>query len=62
MMGLTMRGYHPSYGIKSGWSLRSKVMGTLDHFRYSGVAGKTAMTSLDVSFYFLLDSYDSGPP
>jgi hypothetical protein len=35
-MGQTMRGYHPGYGTKSGWSLRSKVMGTSDHLRYSG--------------------------
>jgi hypothetical protein len=61
-MGLTMRGYRPGFGTMSGWSLRSKVMGTLDHLRYSGVAGETAMTSRAVSFYFLLDSYESGPP
>jgi hypothetical protein len=61
-MGLTIRGYRPGFGIKSRWSLRSKVMGTSDYFRYSGVVGETAMTSRAVSFYFLLDSYDSGPP
>jgi hypothetical protein len=37
-------------------------MGTSDHLRYSGVAGDTAMISQAVSFYFLLDSYESGPP
>jgi hypothetical protein len=42
MMGLTIRGYHPSFGIKFGWSMRSKVMGTSNHLRYSGVAGETA--------------------
>jgi hypothetical protein len=62
MMGLTMRGYHPSFGTKSRWSMQSKVMGTSDHLRYSGVAAETAMTSWAVRFYFLLDSYDSGPP
>jgi hypothetical protein len=36
MMGLTMRGYHPGFGTMSGCSLRSKVMKTLDHFKYSG--------------------------
>jgi hypothetical protein len=61
-MGLTMIGYHPSFGTKLGWSLWSKVMGTSDHLRYSGVAGETAMTSRVVSLCFLLDSYDSGPP
>jgi hypothetical protein len=40
-----MRGYRPDFGKKFGWSLRSKVMGTSDHFRYSEVAGETAMTS-----------------
>jgi hypothetical protein len=55
-MGLTMRGYHPRFGMKSGWSLWSKVMGTSDHLRYSGVAGETAMPSRAGSFYFLLDS------
>jgi hypothetical protein len=33
---LIMRGYPSGFGIKSGWSLRSKVMGTSNHFRYSG--------------------------
>jgi hypothetical protein len=42
--------------MKSEWSLRSKVMGTLDHFKYSWVAGETPMTPRAVSFYFLLDS------
>jgi hypothetical protein len=36
MMGLTMRGYRPSFGTESGWSLRSKVMVISDHLRYSG--------------------------
>jgi hypothetical protein len=44
-MGQTMRGYHLSFGTKSGWSLRSKVMGTSDHLKYSGVVGETSMTS-----------------
>jgi hypothetical protein len=35
-MELTIRGYHPGFGTKFGWLLRSKVMGTSDHFRYSG--------------------------
>jgi hypothetical protein len=61
-MGLTMRGYCPSFGTKSWWSLRSKVMGTSDHLCYLGVVGETDMTSRAVSFYFLLDSYESGPP
>jgi hypothetical protein len=61
-MGLTMRGYHPRFSTKSGWSLRSKVMGTRDHLRYSGVAGETAMASWAMSFYFLLDSYEPEPP
>jgi hypothetical protein len=52
----------PSFGIKSGWSPQLKVMGTLDHLRYSGVAGPTAKTSRAVSFFFLLGSYESGPP
>jgi hypothetical protein len=56
MMGLQIRGYRHSFGTKSGWSLLSKLMGTSDHFRYSGVAGETSMTSWVVSFYFLLDS------
>jgi hypothetical protein len=56
MMGLTMRGCRPSFSTKSGWLLRSKVMGTSYHLRYSGVAGETAMTSRAVSFCFLLDS------
>jgi hypothetical protein len=30
-------------------------MGTLDHFKYSGVMGETAMTSQAVRFCFLLD-------
>jgi hypothetical protein len=55
-MGLTMRGYYPGYGTKSAWSLWSKVMGISDHFMYSGVAGKTAMTSQAVSLCFLLES------
>jgi hypothetical protein len=61
-MGLIMRGYHPGFGTKSGWSLRSKVMGTSDHLRYLGVAGETVITSQAVSFCFLLDSHESGPP
>jgi hypothetical protein len=55
-MELTIRGYQPSFGTKSGWSLRSKVMGTSDHFRYSRVLDPTAMISQMVSFYFFLDS------
>jgi hypothetical protein len=55
-MGLMIRGYRPSFGMKSGWSLQSKVIGTSDHFRYSGVAGSIVMTSRAVSFYFLLES------
>jgi hypothetical protein len=51
-----MRGCCPSFDTKSGWSLWSKVIGTSDHFRYSGVAGETAMTSRAMSFYFHLDS------
>jgi hypothetical protein len=43
-MGLTIRGYRPDFGIKYEWSLRSKVMETSDHFRYSRVAGETDMT------------------
>jgi hypothetical protein len=35
-MGQTMSGYRPSFGIKSGWSLWSKVMGTSYYLRYSG--------------------------
>jgi hypothetical protein len=61
-MGLTMRGYSPGFGTKFGWSLRSKVMGTSDHLRYPGASGDTAMTTQAVSFYFLLYSYESGPP
>jgi hypothetical protein len=45
MMGQTMRGYNAVFGTKSRWSLRSKVMGTLDHLRYSGVEGETVVTS-----------------
>jgi hypothetical protein len=56
MMGQTMRGYHVGFGTKSGWSMQSKVMGTSDHLRYSGVAGEIAMTSWVVSFCFRLDS------
>jgi hypothetical protein len=56
MMDLTIKGYRPDFGMNSGSSLWSKVMGTSDHFRYSGVAGDTAMTSRSVSFHFLLDS------
>jgi hypothetical protein len=55
-MGQTMKGYRPDYGTKFGWLLRSKVMGTSDHLRYSEVAGETVMTSRVVSFYFHLDS------
>jgi hypothetical protein len=47
---------------KVGVALWSKVIGTSDHLRYLGVAGETAMTSWAMSFCFLLDSYDSGPP
>jgi hypothetical protein len=36
MMGLTIRGYQLGFGMKSGWSLQSKIVGTTDHFRYSG--------------------------
>jgi hypothetical protein len=57
-----MRGYRPGFGTKSGWSLWSKVMGTSDHLRYSRVAGETVMTSRAVSFYFRLDSKESGSP
>jgi hypothetical protein len=46
----------PQFGIKSGWSPLSKVMGTSDHFRYSTVVGETTTTSRAVSFYFLLNS------
>jgi hypothetical protein len=45
MMGQTMIGYHPGFAIKSRWSLQSKVMGTSDYLRYSGVVVETAMTS-----------------
>jgi hypothetical protein len=61
-MGLTMRGYCPSFGTKSRWSLWSKAMGTSDHLRYSKVVSETAMTSRAVSFCFLLDSCESRPP
>jgi hypothetical protein len=39
-----------------------KMMGTSDHLRYFGVVGENVMTSQAVSFCFLLDSYESGPP
>jgi hypothetical protein len=55
-MGLTMRGYRPGFGTKFRWSLRSKVMETSDHLRYSGVVGETVMTSRVMSFCFRLDS------
>jgi hypothetical protein len=55
MIGLTIKGYRLSFGMKYGWSLRSKVIGTSDHFRNSGVVGETDMTSGAVSFCFLLD-------
>jgi hypothetical protein len=55
-MGQTVRGYRSIFGTKFRWSLRSKVMGTLDHLRYSGVAGETALTAPVVSFCFCLDS------
>jgi hypothetical protein len=61
-MGLTTGGYHPVFGTKSEWSLRSKVMGISYHLRYLGVAGETTMTSQAMSFCFLLDSYESGLP
>jgi hypothetical protein len=38
-MGQTTSGYCPNFGIKSRWSLQSKVMGTSDHLRYSGGGG-----------------------
>jgi hypothetical protein len=60
-MGLTIRGYQADFGMKSEWSLWSKVIRTSDYFRYSGVVGSTTMTSWVVSYCFLLDSYDSGP-
>jgi hypothetical protein len=50
MMEQTTRGYCPGFGIKSGWSPWSKVMGILDHLRYSGVAGLTTKTSQAVRF------------
>jgi hypothetical protein len=56
MTELTIRGYRPSFGTKSGWPMRSKVMGTSDHLRYSGVVAETAMTSWAWSFSFPLDS------
>jgi hypothetical protein len=56
MTGQTLRGYYPTFGTKSEWSLRSKVMGTSDHLTYSGVAGETAMTSRAMSLCFHLDS------
>jgi hypothetical protein len=56
MMGLRIKGYRPNFEMKSTWSLWLKVIGTLDEFRYSGVAGDTTMTSWAVSFCFLLDS------
>jgi hypothetical protein len=46
----------PRFGTKFRWSLRSKVMGTSDHVRYSGEVGETTMTSWAVSFFFCLDS------
>ena len=48
----------------SGWSARSKVMGTSDHFRYVGATGMTALISQVVSFCFRfrLDSYAADPP
>jgi hypothetical protein len=55
-MGLTMRGYRLGFGMKSRWSLQSKVMETSNHFGYSGVADETVMTTQAVSFYVLLDS------
>jgi hypothetical protein len=55
-MRITMRGYQPGFGTKSRWSLRSKVIWTSNHFRYSWMVGETAMTSQAVSFYFLLDA------
>jgi hypothetical protein len=55
MMGLMIRGYRPGFGTKTGWSLRSKLMGNSNHYRYSRVAGETVMTSRVVSFCFPLD-------
>ena len=39
MIGSTMSGYHPSYGMLSEWSVRSKVMADSDHWRKEGAAG-----------------------
>jgi hypothetical protein len=54
-MGLMIEGYRPSFRMKFGCSLRSKVIGTSDHFRYSGMVGPIAMTFQVVCFCFLLD-------
>jgi hypothetical protein len=59
-MGLTIEGYRPSFRMKFGWSLQSKVIGTSDHFRYSGMVGPIAMTFRVVSFCFLHDYYVLG--
>jgi hypothetical protein len=39
MMGLTIRGYRPSFDTKSGWSLQLKVMGNLWPFKVLGGGG-----------------------
>jgi hypothetical protein len=36
MMGLIVTGYRPYFGTESEWLLQLKVMGTSNHFRYSG--------------------------
>jgi hypothetical protein len=54
-MGLIISRYRHGFGMKSRWSLQSKVMGSSDHFKYSGVTSDTSMTSRVVSFFFLFD-------
>jgi hypothetical protein len=52
-MGHTTRGNCHVFVIKSRWSPRSKVMGTLDHLRYWGVGGRFDRHDL-LSYEFLV--------
>jgi hypothetical protein len=43
--GSTMRGNLPDFGILSGWSIQSNVIGDSDHRRYSRIAKLMALTA-----------------
>jgi hypothetical protein len=58
----TISGQAPGCGTWSGWSLRSKVIGTSNNFRYDSIVDSVLKTSHRISFSRRLEGRAGDPP